>query len=76
MKWRRQLAEQSDGEALRFCPILGAMVQSAAVDDDPSWIKLLANFVPHSTELPVPPAVLGYQMYRERMLSLSLAAEE
>ena len=76
MSWRQKLGDETDGEVLRYCPILTAMVQSAFLYDDPGWVTLFSKNMPHSPNLHMSPSLFGYQMYRERMLSRNLGAKE
>ena len=73
LDWKRKLADEAHGRALRFCPLLAAIAHSANVEDDPSWITPFSKQFPYSTESEISPMVLGYQMYRERMMALDLS---
>ena len=72
MHWRQGLVTESSDRALRYCPLVAAIGYCVAVEDNLSWITPFSKQFPHSTGLAIAPAVLAYQMYRERMLLLKL----
>lgn len=73
MHWRQTLVAEGFDAVLRYCPLMSAIAYSVAVEDDASWVTPFSKQFPHSTKLEIPPALLAYQMYRERMLLRSLS---
>ena len=73
MHWRQELVAESSDRVLRYCPLIAAIGHCVAMEDNSSWLTPFSKQFPHSTKLEIVPAVLAYQMYRERMLLLNLS---
>ena len=76
MDWKRKLSQEIGDCTLDFCPLHAAISHSVDLEDDASWKTIFSKHFPHSTAREVSPIVLGYQMYRERILALNLGVRE
>ena len=76
MDWKRKLSQEINDRTLDFCPLHAAISHSVELEDDVSWKTIFSKHFPYSTAKEVSPIVLGYQMYRERILALNLGVRE